>query len=203
MRRPKVAKIDFSRTHKDLYSATSTIKEVAADRATFLSIEGVGEPGGTAFQESIGKLFAMAYTTKFTLLNAGKLDFAVARLECLWPVDPAKLPKSQWPWQLLIRIPDAVKERDLAAVRKEILRKKGLDTSAVKRWTWKEGRCLQVMHVGPYDAVGGTYQRLGKHAEERGLVAQGPGHEIYISDPSRVPPERLKTIIRMPVTRKG
>jgi hypothetical protein len=58
------------------------------------------------------------------------------------------------------------------------------------------------MHVGPYDQVGATYRKLGEWAEENGLQPTNPGHEIYISDPRRTAPEKLKTIVRMPV-RKG
>ncbi len=102
---------------------------------------------------------------------------------------------------MLIRIPGEVTEKDLGAARQEVLEKRQLETSGVKRWVWKEGRCLQVMHIGPYDSVGSAYQRLSTRALELGLVSPGPGHEICISDPHRVAPEKLKTIIRLPVKR--
>lgn len=199
MKTKRMRKIDFAKTHKDLYTATQKIKEITAEKATFLSIKGKGEPGGAAFQEAIQKMFTLAYTAKFTLLFAGKINFGVSKLECLWREDPDKLPPAEWPWQLLIRIPDRVTESDLKKVRKEILEKKQLDTSAVQRWTWKEGRCLQVMHVGPYNAVGRVYKQLASYAESLKLKTTCPGHEIYISDPRRVAPEKLKTIVRMPV----
>jgi len=199
MKAKKMKKIDFAKTHKDLYTATQKIKEVMADKATYLSIKGAGKPGGKAFQEAVQQMFTLAYTAKFTLLFAGKINYGVSRLECLWPEDPSKLPRAEWPWQLLIRIPNEVKESDLKKVRKDILKKKELDTSAVERWTWKEGRCVQVMHVGPYDKVADVYKQLCAHAQGLGLEATGPGHEIYISDPRRVAPEKLKTIVRMSV----
>jgi hypothetical protein len=193
-------KMDFAKKHKDLYTATLKVKEVMVEKATYLSVKGIGEPGGKIFQDAIGKLYALAYTTKFQLKFAGTMDFAVSRLECLWPEDPTNLPPEKWPWQLLIRIPDAVTASDLARARKEILGKKHLDTSDVERWVWKEGRCLQVLHVGPYNEVGSVYKRLAKHAGSLGLRPTGPGHEIYISDPRRVAPAKLKTIVRLPVT---
>lgn len=199
MKAKRMQKIDFAKTHKDLYTATQKIKEVVADKATFLSIKGKGEPGGKEFQEAVQKMFTIAYTAKFTFLFAGKINYGVSRLECLWPEDPSKLPPTEWPWQLLIRIPSAVTERGLKKVRKEILEKKQLNTAAVERWTWKEGRCVQVMHVGPYNKVEGVYRQLAAYAESLGLEATAPGHEIYISDPRRVAPEKLKTIVRMPV----
>ena len=199
MKTPRMEKIDFAKTHKDLYSATGKIKSVTADKAVFLSIKGVGKPGGAEFTDCIGKLFTLVYTTKFSLKLAGKLDFAVSKLECLWWEDPSNLPPEKWPWQLLIRIPDAVTESDLKKCRQEIMEKKGMETTAAERWVWKEGPCLQVMHIGPYNEVGPVYDALAKHAKAAGLEVIASGHEIYISDPRRVPPERLKTIIRMPV----
>ncbi len=200
MSSPKLRKIDFAKEFKDLYSAAAKIKEVKADKATFLSLEGQGEPGGPAFQSAIQQMYSLAYTTKFMLKKAGTLDFGVSRLECLWPgCDFAHTPKSEWRWEILIRIPDEVTEKDLKHARDEIREKRGIETSAVKRRTWTEGRCIQVMHIGPYDEVGKIYGALDEFARASGLVPQGPGHEIYISDPRRVPPAKLKTIIRMAV----
>jgi hypothetical protein len=200
MKNPKLEKIDFAKTHKDLYTATSKIKEVRAGKATFLSVEGLGEPGGPAFQSAIQQMYSLAYTTKFMFKNTGKLDFGVSRLECLWHgEDMDRTPKSEWRWQLLIRIPEAVTETSLKQAREEIRKRRDLDTSAVRRLSWAEGRCLQVMHVGPYDEVGKVYSSLNEFAEAEGLATACPGHEIYISDPRRVAPARLKTIVRLPV----
>jgi hypothetical protein len=200
MKNPKLQRIDFAKTHKDLYTATSKIKEIQAGKATFLSIEGQGEPGGPAFQSAIQQMYSLAYTTKFMLKNAGKLDFGVSRLECLWHgEDMDRTPKSEWHWQLLIRIPEAVTETHLKQAREEIRKRRDLDASAVRRWSWAEGRCLQVMHVGPYDEVGKVYKSLDEFAKAEGLATDCPGHEIYISDPRRVAPARLKTIVRLPV----
>jgi len=200
MKTQKPEKIDFGKIHKDLYSATSKVKELAVGKATFLTVEGKGEPGGPAFQEAIQKLYTVAYTTKFMLKYEGKLDFAVSRLECLWRIEnPDTLPPSEWRWQLLIRIPDAVKSSDIKNAAAEIRRKKELDVAGVVRLAWKEGRCLQIMHVGPYDEVGRSYKLLEDYARAKGLTAVCPAHEIYISDPRRVAPAKLKTIIRLPV----
>lgn len=202
MKKPEIAKTDFAKTHKDLYTATSKVKEVKAQKAVFLSCEGQGAPGGADFQSAIQQMYSMAFTTKFMLKNAGILDFGVSRLECLWHGDDfEQAPKSEWRWQLLIRIPDNVTEAHLNAAREEVRKKRELDTSSVKRWAWAEGECLQVMHVGPYDEVGKTYKALDDYAKSKGLATVCPGHEIYISDPRRVAPEKLKTIIRLPVKR--
>lgn len=204
MKNRKLEKIDFAKTCRDLYTATAKIKEVQAGKATFLSIEGHGEPGGSAFQSAIQQLYSLVYTTKFTLKNAGKLEFGVSRLECLWPdMDMDRKPKSEWRWQLLIRIPQSVTAAHLKQARQEISRKHELDTSAVGRLNWAEGRCLQVMHIGPYDEVGTMYKALDEFAAARGLATHCPGHEIYVSDPRRVAPAKLKTIIRLPVKKRA
>ena len=200
MKAPKLDKIDLGKIHKDLYSASSKVKELVANKATFLSVEGKGEPGGSALQEAIQKLYTVAYTTKFMLKNEAKLDFAVSKLECLWHIEnPDSQPRSEWTWQLLIRIPDGVTARDLKRAAAEISRKRELDVSGVVRVAWKEGHCLQVMHVGSYDEVARSYQLLDDFARAKGLTAVCPAHEIYISDPRRVAPAKLKTIVRLAV----
>ncbi len=196
-----VAKLDLRKSQPELYKARPEVSELRCPRGAFLAVDGVGEPGGAAFQEAIGKLYALAYTTKFAMKKAGGADFAIPALECLWPDDPAGKPKNEWRWRLLLRVPDCVTETALKQVRRDLLQKKALDTAAVKRITWAEGRALQVLHVGPYDAVGDAYAKLAREAAARGLACAGSGHEVYISDPRRVPPEKIKTIVRMAVTR--
>jgi hypothetical protein len=166
-------------------------------------MDGKGEPGNAAYQDAIGKLYGVAYTTKFALKNAGVLDFGVPNLECLWYDDPAAKPMSEWRWRLMIRVPDQVTSKAIGDAKRELKKKKGTDSSDVKRVTWAEGRAVQVMHVGPYNKIGESYDVITAFANDNGLVAKGPGHEVYISDPRRVAPDKLKTIVRMPVKRVG
>jgi hypothetical protein len=191
--------IDLAKDLKNLYTATRKVKEVAAGAGTFLAVEAAGEPGGEAFQNAVMALYSTAYTMKFALKEQGTLDFKVNKLECVYLAGPFCKPKSPWRWQLMVRIPDEVTAKDVTATKKVLREKKGLDNSVVKRLRWKEGRALQVLHVGPYDEVGATYEQLGVYAAEHGLKVVGPGHEIYLSDPRRVAPEKLKTIVRLGV----
>ena len=194
--------IDFKKTHKDLYTATRKVKEVAVTKGTYLAVDGVGDPAGEAFHAAIQSLYTLAYTAKFTLKKQGVIDFGVPSLEALWPeADYQKLARAMWRWQLLLRIPDQVTAALLKPVRKSVLERKGLDARSVKRIAMAEGRCLQVLHVGRYDQVGAVYQALAAEAAARGLAPRRHGHEIYLSDPRRVAPERLKTIVRLPVAR--
>jgi hypothetical protein len=197
--KPSAAKVDFRKLYPDLYRQSREIAEVRAARGVFLAVDGVGDPGGPAFQAAVGALYALAYTAKFTFKHAGLGDFAVPALEGLYFDDPATTPRAHWRWRLQLRIPDHVTARALTGVRKALAEKKGLDTRSVKRIAWAEGRALQTLHVGPYDEVGGVYRRLIAEAVARGLSCAGLGHEIYLSDPRRVPPGKIKTIVRMPV----
>jgi hypothetical protein len=193
----RAEKTVFAKTLKELYSASRRIKEVRAVKGTFLAVDGSGEPGGEGFQEAITQLYSLAYSTKWTLKLAGVVDFGVSCLECLYDVPK----KGEWSWRLLIRIPDAVTAKLLAQPRRELKQRKQQDTSRVKRISFTEGRALQVLHVGPYHRVGPTYQLLEDQAKALGLACRGRAHEIYMSDPRRVLPERLKTIVRLPVRR--
>jgi hypothetical protein len=195
-------KVDYAKTLKDLYTATSRIKEVSAGRARFLCVDGKGEPGGKAFQDAVQALFGVAYTAKFMLKTAKVVDFGLSRLEAFWPdCDYAHTPPSEWRWRIAIRVPDQVTAAALRPARKAIEDRKGLDVSFVKLESINEGPALQMMHVGPYGKVGVTYGKLLSHAAESGLAPGSAGHEIYVSDPRRVAAKRLKTIVRLPVKR--
>lgn len=204
-RRPAVvmAKIDYRKTCPGLYRAGREVSELRPPTGTFLTVDGVGEPGGAAFQDAMRQIFTLAYATKFTVKKAGGVDFSIPNVECLWLEDPGAKPKTEWRWRLMLRVPPCVKAATLREVRKALAQKEGPATDAVKRITWAEGRALQVLHVGPYDEIGASYNRLMAEAASRGLRCVGPPHEVYLSDPRRVAPARLKTIVRMAVKRQA
>lgn len=193
-------KIDFKKTMKALYRATSKVERVNPGEGTFFAVDGCGAPGGEAFEKAIQNLYPVAYTVKFALKNAGTIDFVVPPLEALWYDNPNDVPDmSQWRWRTMIRVPACVSSEDLRAAQDSILDKKGTDTSDVRLVTWAEGGSLQVLHIGPYDEVGATYEQLQRSAQTENLALRAPGHEIYLSDPRRTAPEKLKTIVRMPI----
>ncbi|MGE5647984.1 MAG: GyrI-like domain-containing protein [Acidobacteriota bacterium] len=204
---PKTAvaeKVDLYKLHKADYAASKEPAFVEIKTAKYLTVEGRGEPGGEAFQSSVGALYQAAYTIKMTKKFAGR-DYKVCTLEAQWwSDDPEKcfaaLPKAEWRWKLMIRIPDFITAADLkAAVAKCIEKGKGGPVEKVRIESIKEGRCVQALHVGPYDQEGETAERMAAFATAKGLAPRGPHHEIYLSDPGRVAPERLKTILRQPV----
>ena len=193
-------KIDFKKTMKELYRATSKVARIKPGEGCFLVVDGQGAPGGEAFEKAIQNLYPVAYTVKFALKKAGTIDFVVPPLEALWHDDPAEVPDmSQWHWRTMIRVPESVKTEHVQEAQEAILEKKGTDTSGVQLVRWEEGECLQVLHIGPYDQVGAIYEQLQSSALLEDLTLGAPGHEIYLSDSRRTALEKLKTIVRMPI----
>jgi hypothetical protein len=197
-------KLDLYKLHKAEYAATRKPALVEVKPASYLAISGQGAPGGDLFTASIGALYGVAFTIKMTRKFAGQQDYAVCKLEGQWwselAADFAKLPKDQWLWKLLIRTPDFIKEDDLRqAVAVLLKRGKGEDVKRGRLESLAEGLCVQMLHVGPYDRECETIAVMKAFAEKQQLVFSGKHHEIYLSDPRRVPPERVKTIVRQPV----
>lgn len=197
-------KIDLYRQLKDEYAAPKKPVLLQIKPAQYLGIQGHGAPGGDSFTSCIGALYGVAFTIKMKRKFAGKQDYAVSKLEAQWffEGDLAKIPKDQWKWNLLIRTPDFVTEADRKeAVATLLKRGKSRDVEKVKLQLMIEGPCVQMLHVGPYEKEGETIALMRNFAEANGLRWVGPHHEIYLSDPRRVPPERLRTILRIPVAK--
>jgi hypothetical protein len=197
-------KIDLYKTHKAEYAARKDPALVEVGPAKYLTIDGRGEPGGEAFQASLGALYGVAYTIKMTRKFGGGPDYKVCGLEGLWwcpnPMDWMNQPRDSWEWKLMLRVPEFITGRDLKAALEQLKKKgKGDGAAQVRLETIREGRSVQVLHVGPYANEPETIARMKEFAQSQGLEFRGKHHEIYLSDPRRVPPERLRTILRMPV----
>jgi hypothetical protein len=202
--KPK-AKIDLYKLHKQDYATPRKPVLITMKPATYLAIDGQGEPGGPDFADRIGALYGMAFTVKMTRKFAGEQDYAVCKLEAQWwgrngSPDFVNLPKGQWNWKLMIRTPDFVKKDELKKAVAALLKKgKSPTVKEVQLEGINEGLCVQMLHVGPYEREGETCALMLAHVRQNGLKPHGWHHEIYLSDPRRVPPERLKTILRQPV----
>ena len=197
-------KIDLYRSNKNDYAAPKMPVLLDIAPATYLAISGQGAPGGDAFTASIGALYGMAFTIKMTRKFAGQQDYGVCKLEGIWWSDSGSCftqsPKEQWQWQLCIRTPDFITQAELKkAVAVLVKRGKGEEVKRVRLEKLAEGKCVQMLHVGPYDQEDRTAALMQAFAEKQGLEFHGRHHEIYLSDPRRVAPERLKTILRHPV----
>jgi len=198
-------KLDLYKKHKAEYLAGKAPALVETGPAQYLAIAGQGAPEGTPFQEAIGALYAVSFTIKMTRKFAGLGDYKVCHLEGIyWGGGDEKnffdLPRDAWEWKLLIRTPDFIGKEDLAeAVRTLKAKGKPPIVAEVRLETLEEGRCVQMLHVGPYADEPASVARMEAFAKEQGLRFRGRHHEIYLSDPRRVPPERLRTILRYPV----
>ncbi len=197
-------KIDICKLYKEEYSAYRKPTLVNANLGLYLTIEGQGAPGSEAFTDRIGALYGVAYTVKRTRKSLGEQDYTIGKLEgqfwCEGEQCMATAPKEVWLWKLLIRTPDFVSQKDLDEAA-AVLRKRGKGEYAglVKLERLSEGDCVQMLHVGPYDKEPETISLMKAFAESKELALSGRHHEIYISDPRRVAPEKLKTILRLPV----
>ena len=202
MKTKSAEKLDLYQLHKQEYQNPKKPVLLQTAAAQYLAIAGQGEPGGPRFTACIGALYAVAFTIKMTRKFAGQGDYVISKLEGLWFFDgnPANLPKKQWQWKLLIRTPDFIRDADRqAAVTVLLKRNKPREVEEVVLETLHEGRCVQMLHVGPYEKECDTVAAMRGFVEKQGCQLGGPHHEIYLSDPRRVPAERLRTILRVPV----
>ncbi|RKX75268.1 MAG: hypothetical protein DRP87_14985 [Spirochaetes bacterium] len=204
----KKEKIDLFRQLKSRdYLASGTPALVKTGEGRYLTVEGKGAPGGEDFNRKIGALYGVAYTIKMTRKYAGEQDYVVGKLEAQWWSDSksedfGNLPPEKWRWKLMIRTPGFVEQKELeSAVSVLLEKKKDQAVKEIKLETIAEGQCVQMLHVGPYEEERKSVERMKAFAEEQGLKFSGLHHEIYISDPRRVPPKQLKTILRIPVSR--
>ncbi|MDR1470062.1 MAG: GyrI-like domain-containing protein [Spirochaetaceae bacterium] len=207
--------IDFKKTQKDLYQPKSTPSIVDVPEMIFIMVDGRGDPNDPqgAYAAAIEVLYGLSYAVKMG--NKQTLEYVVPPLEGLWTVDDiefdgraAKITdKGKFRWTAMIRQPDfvtpAIFETAKAALQKK---KPGLELSPARREVWTEGLCVQVMHLGSYDDEPGTVERLERFITESGFRSALSGdrrhHEIYLGDPRKTAPEKVRTVIRHPVCRK-
>jgi hypothetical protein len=197
--------IDLKKTLKPFYAASATkpaIIDVPPMNA--LMVDGAGDPNSPAFQEAIGSLYSVAYTLKFSFKKDKAIDYPVMALEGLWCADdPAVFmsdKRDEWKWTLFIVLPDVVTKKDVAAAVAAVKKKAKFPRFPEVRFErFTEGRSAQIMHVGPYAVERPTIERLHRFAEAEGYRLSGRHHEIYLGDPRRAAPEKLRTIIRHPI----
>lgn len=198
-----MSKLDLVREYKSYYKAGKKPETVEFGEANYLAIEGKGEPAGEGFVSKVEALYPLAYGIK-KICKEQENDFGVPKLEGLWWVEgntPAlEVPRSEWCWKLLIRMPEFVTSEMMLSVQPEVAKKKNnelIQEISFEKIT--EGKCLQVMHIGPYSTEPGTINALMDFMTENGLSVNGLHHEIYLSDPRKIESEKMKTLIRYPV----
>jgi hypothetical protein len=197
---------DMKKTYRNLYAAVKKDPGfVTAPDLPYLMIDGEGDPiTSAAFREGIEALYGLSYTLKFQLKKEGK-DYTVMPLEGLFCAEDMTAFKegrrNEWRWTLMIMQPKEVTEKRLALAEADLQKKRKLASPLpVRLEILREGLCAHVLHIGPYAEEGPTIERLHRFIEEEGCRFNGIHHEIYLSDPKRTPPAKMRTIIRQPVT---
>jgi hypothetical protein len=199
-------KIDLRKDLKHLYQAAAgKIVELDVPSFKMLMVDGQGDPNTSPqYAEAVEALFSVSYTAKFMVRKGPQaIDYSVMPLEGLWWAEDmaafANMERAKWKWTALIMQPDFVAEDTIAAALAETRRRKplpGLDRLRME--SLAEGRCAQVLHVGPFSEEGPTIERLHEYVDARGSRS-GKHHEIYLSDIRRAAPEKWRTIIRQPM----
>lgn len=200
--------LDLKKEYKQLFAPSAKAPAlVEVPKLQYLMLDGTGDPNNTVeYQPKVETLFSLAYTLKFMLKKAGTLDYGVTSLEGLWWVEDysqfSLADRTNWLWTLLILQPKQVTPAHLAEAAAEVERKKGLEmVQQVRLESLEEGPAAQIMHLGPYSAEEPTVKRLHEFITANGYELTGKHHEIYLSDPRRAAPDKMKTVIRQPVKR--
>ena len=202
-------KVDLKKELKHLYNApTKAPVVIDVPPMNFLLIDGVGDPNTSpAFQAAVEALYSVAYTLKFSIKKGPlAIDYPVMPLEGLWWMDDmgrfALGNKDDWKWTVMLVQPDFMTEDLVKEGVEQVRKKRNLAALPLLRFErFHEGLCAQIMHLGPYAAEKPTIERLHAFIAEQGASLTGKHHEIYLSDPSRTAPEKMKTVIRQPMKR--
>jgi hypothetical protein len=202
-----VLKIDWKKELKHLYRPSArAVVAVDVPTMNFLMIDGVGDPNSAQeYQQAVEALYAVAYALKF-MVKKGPIavDYGVMPLEGLWWVDDMRQfsvdDKGAWQWTMMIMQPEYVGEALYEEALEQVRVKKDPAALAKMRFeSYHEALSAQIMHVGPYAAEAPTIEKIHRFIAENGVQLRGKHHEIYLGDPRRTAPERLKTIIRQPM----
>jgi hypothetical protein len=201
-----MTKRDLKKELKHLYipgARDVTVVDVPA--MNFLMIDGEGNPNTSEqFRNAVEALYPLSYTLKFMIKKGkGGVDYGVMPLEGLWWADDMKAfmeaDKERWKWTVMIMQPEFVTRTLFTQACGEVQKKKNPPALCRVRFEkFREGRCAQIMYLGPYADEGPTIQRIHAFIKEQGGELAGKHHEIYLGDPHRTAPEKLKTVIRQP-----
>ena len=207
---------DYKKEFKEFYLPPKKPQIVEIPEMNFVAVRGSGNPNAEdgEYKSAMQLLYGVAFTIKMSKLGdhriEGYFDYVVPPLEGLWWQEGASVldlaQKERFQWISMIRLPEFVTKQEFDWAVAEATRKKGLDFVYAEYFRYAEGKCVQCMHVGPYDAEGATIAAMEDFAAKNGFTPDcGDGrrhHEIYLSDARKCAPERLKTVIRIPLREK-
>lgn len=206
-------KLDYKKAFKELYQPTEKPAVINVPEMIFFAVEGAGDPNKCReYKEAMELLYGLSFTVKMSKMNGtqpeGYFEYVVPPLEGLWYQENTDgidyLRKDDFRWISMIRQPEFVTEDVFEAAKAALSRKKpNLDISKARYMRYTEGLCIQLMHKGSYDDEPASIAILKSFAEENGYAEDFSAgryhHEIYLSDPRKCAPERLRTVIRHPV----
>ena len=202
-------KIDFKKELKDIYSPKPgqfTLVEIPAMQ--YLMVDGVGDPNKVLeYQQAVESLFSVSYTLKFHSKKVLSRDYVVPPLEGLWwsnnYEDFITRRKDNWSWTMMIMVPDWLGHDEVdEAIRTVRANKPSIEVDSLRLDTLHEGLSVQIMHIGSYDDEAPTLRKLHDvWLPQNGLKERLKHHEIYIGDPRKIEPSKLKTVLRQPVSR--
>ena len=197
-------KIDFKKELKELYKPSSKeVSVVEVPEMNFLMIDGSGDPSKTPdFETAIEALYPLAFNLKFmSKLGDVALDYVVMPLEGLWWADDMSAftegRRDEWKWTLMIMQPEFVTKAMFDEAVEKVRKKNApAKLDAVRFERYEEGSAVQILHIGPFDEEGPNVMRLHAKIDELEKAPALKHHEIYLSDPRRTAPEKLKTVLR-------
>ena len=204
---------DFKKEYKEFYMSKNKPEIVTVPKMNYIAVRGTGNPNeeGGAYQQAVGVLYAVAYTLKMSYKTdyriQGFFEYVVPPLEGFWwqkgieGVDYGN--KDTFHWISVIRLPDFVTEEDFKWAVETASKKKKLDCSAAEFLPMEEGLCVQMMHHGSFDDEPASVALMDAFLEQNGYIndfsENRMHHEIYLSDPRKCNPDKLKTVIRHPI----
>ncbi|MGD8457164.1 MAG: GyrI-like domain-containing protein [Anaerolineales bacterium] len=198
-------KIDYKKELKTFYNPPQKDPVIVdVPPMNFLMIDGKGDPNtAREYQDAMTTIYTVAYTIKFAVKGTGT-DFVVMPLEGLWWVPDMDLfsvdDKNAWLWTAMIMQPDPVTVDVFEEAVEQARQKKNPPSiDKIRFEQYDEGTSVQLMHIGPYADEAPNIERMHAYAFDQGYTLRGKHHEIYLSDPNRTAPERLKTVIRQPI----
>lgn len=203
----ELMKIDFKKTLDSYRAKSGEIRILDVPPRRYLMIDGHGDPNtAPAYSAAIAALFPVAYAMKFASKKDLGKDYVVTPLEALWWASDmefftARRDKSQWNWTVMIMVPDWIDTAMFDAALASVAKKRPpVDLERIRLESLHEGQCVQTLHIGSYDDETDTLAEMHDNfIPGAGMHPTGKHHEIYLSDPRRVDPSELRTILRQPV----
>lgn len=202
-----MTKIDLKKNMKHLYqpSAKEAV-QVDVPAMNYLMIDGIGDPNTSqTYADAVAALFTLSYTLKFMVKKSAlAIDYGVMPLEGLWWADDMSVflgqDKSDWKWTMMIMQPDFITREMVNDAIADVKKKKNpASLSSVRFEAFTEGKCAQILHIGPFSEEGPTIEKLHAYIDRCTSNLTGKHHEIYLSDIRRADPQKWKTVIRQPM----